>query len=254
MGSSGRSMQPWEVAERLLRARSMQDLEQEMARSARLLGFEHHSCLMKSSLQPARRRAYDYATHNLRRDAWQALYGGWSDPERLSGDVRIQHARAGLPATSWSVDAGVAHTRADLVQAARAMLRTARGVGMRGGITVPLATPGTGWGIVTFSTTASADLRELAPRVASALYVATCFQSGLERLVSGTLGRPEISERERDILSWVALGKSSWDVARILSISEHTVNYHLQRAARKFNVRGRRAACAQALAMGLIQI
>lgn len=247
-------MQPWDVAERVLRAGSLQHLEQEMDRGARLLGFEHHVCVLKLAQPSASKRVDDYALHNLPGDAWQALYGGWNHSDRQASDVRIQHARAGLPPTAWSVDAGVAHTRADLARAARGVLRTAHGIGLRGGITVPVSAPGARWGLVTLSSAATTNLRELAPRIASALYVATCFQSSLQRLRARELRRPTLSAREQDILRWVALGKTSWDVARILSISEHTVNYHLQRVAAKLAVRGRRAACAQALALDLIQI
>ena len=48
------------------------------------------------------------------------------------------------------------------------------------------------------------------------------------------------------------MGKTSWETARILGISESTVNFHLSNACAKLGVRGRRAAVVMALRLGLI--
>ena len=53
-------------------------------------------------------------------------------------------------------------------------------------------------------------------------------------------------------LHWSAAGKTSWETARILDISESTVNFHLRNACRKLQVRGRRAAVAVAIRRGLL--
>lgn len=53
-------------------------------------------------------------------------------------------------------------------------------------------------------------------------------------------------------LHWSAIGKTSWETARILDISESTVNFHLRNACRKLQVRGRRAAVATAIRRGLL--
>lgn len=247
-------MQPWELSERILRVASLSQLEEQVAQGVRQLGFEHHALVVKMPHAPGVQGAGDYQLHNLKGEAWQSLYGGWNDPNKPSTDVRIQHARAGLPATSWSVDTGVAHTRADLARNARGVLRSAHAVGLRGGITIPILAPGVSWGLMTMSTSRTNNLRELAPLVAPALYFASCLTASVRRLQGKRAPAPQLSERECDILRWVAVGKTSWDIACILSISEHTVNYHLQRVARKLNVHGRQAASARAMALDLISI
>jgi len=40
----------------------------------------------------------------------------------------------------------------------------------------------------------------------------------------------QLSAREQSCLSWTARGKSSWEIGRILSISENTVIYHIKNA------------------------
>ncbi len=247
-------MHSWELSERILRVASLSQLERDAAQCVRLLGFEHHVYVLKMPRTLGNQGAGDFQLHNLRDEAWQSLYGGWNDVERAATDVRVEHARAGLPATAWSVDSGVAHTRADLARGARGVLRTANAVGLRGGVTIPIAAPGISWGLMTFSTSATSNLRELAPLVAPALYFASCLNASVRRLLGASTETPSLSTRECEILRWVAAGKSSWDIAGILSLSEHTVNYHLQRSARKLHVHGRQAACARALALNLIAI
>ncbi len=54
------------------------------------------------------------------------------------------------------------------------------------------------------------------------------------------------------VLSWVAAGKSSWEIGRILSISEHTVNSHIERAVSKLGAANRPEAVAKAIMLDLI--
>ncbi len=61
-----------------------------------------------------------------------------------------------------------------------------------------------------------------------------------------------LSARQASCLHWAALGKTSWETARILGVSESTVNFHLCNACDKLGVRGRRAAVVMALKLGLI--
>jgi len=65
--------------------------------------------------------------------------------------------------------------------------------------------------------------------------------------------RPSLSERELQCLYWVSLGKTSWETAAILGVSERTINFHLLNACRKLNVYGRQAAVALALRQNLLK-
>ncbi len=61
-----------------------------------------------------------------------------------------------------------------------------------------------------------------------------------------------LTEREKQCLLWCAEGKTTWETARILGISERTVLYHIRNASEKLNVTNRSHAIARAIAMGLI--
>jgi DNA-binding CsgD family transcriptional regulator len=64
--------------------------------------------------------------------------------------------------------------------------------------------------------------------------------------------QPKLSERELECLEWVSFGKTSWETAIILGVSERTINFHLLNACRKLNVYGRQAAVALALRQNLL--
>lgn len=60
-----------------------------------------------------------------------------------------------------------------------------------------------------------------------------------------------LSHREREVLNWLNRGKTSWDIAMILNISERTVNYHVGNIMRKLGVSSRLHAVSEARARGL---
>jgi LuxR family transcriptional regulator, quorum-sensing system regulator BjaR1 len=72
--------------------------------------------------------------------------------------------------------------------------------------------------------------------------------------VTGVADKPDqtLTEREIDCLTWTAAGKTSADIAQILTLSEHTVNHYLNRAAKKLDTVNRTQAVAKALRRGLI--
>jgi DNA-binding CsgD family transcriptional regulator len=55
-----------------------------------------------------------------------------------------------------------------------------------------------------------------------------------------------LSKREREVLGWLRMGKTSWDISVILRISERTVNYHVNNIIRKLGVVNRMQAVSMA--------
>jgi DNA-binding CsgD family transcriptional regulator len=64
--------------------------------------------------------------------------------------------------------------------------------------------------------------------------------------------KPILTVREKEILEWLKLGKSSWDISIILSISQNTVNFHIYNILRKLKAVNRPQAIAIAIHMGII--
>ena len=61
-----------------------------------------------------------------------------------------------------------------------------------------------------------------------------------------------LTDREREVLSWTAAGKTAWDTSGILNIAEDTVNKHITSAMRKLNVHTRAQAVAESIRRGEI--
>jgi len=64
---------------------------------------------------------------------------------------------------------------------------------------------------------------------------------------------PRLTDRENEILRWVMEGKSTWDIAQILNITERTVKFHVDNIMKKFNAVNRAHAVAIALSMGIAE-
>jgi DNA-binding CsgD family transcriptional regulator len=56
-----------------------------------------------------------------------------------------------------------------------------------------------------------------------------------------------LSKREIEVLSWLKEGKTSWEIARILRISERTVNFHVGNILKKLDANNRTHAVALAV-------
>jgi DNA-binding CsgD family transcriptional regulator len=61
-----------------------------------------------------------------------------------------------------------------------------------------------------------------------------------------------LTARERQVLTWVARGKSAWEIGEILQIAKRTVDEHVQRATRKLGAANRTQATAIAIRDRLI--
>ena len=61
-----------------------------------------------------------------------------------------------------------------------------------------------------------------------------------------------LTRRQAEILSWCAIGKTSWEIGKILGISKSTVQFHIYESARRLGVLGRTAACVRASELGLL--
>lgn len=61
-----------------------------------------------------------------------------------------------------------------------------------------------------------------------------------------------LSPRELTVLSWMKMGKTNWEIARILGVSERTVRFHVGRIFVKLDVTSRAQAVALAMETGLL--
>jgi DNA-binding CsgD family transcriptional regulator len=62
----------------------------------------------------------------------------------------------------------------------------------------------------------------------------------------------KLTARERDVLQWCKDGKTVWEAAKILGISEYTARFHVRNAIRKLGVSGIKTAILRAMSLNLI--
>lgn len=79
-------------------------------------------------------------------------------------------------------------------------------------------------------------------------------QSYCRFLDSEQSNKVSLTEREAEILKWMALGKSNGVIADILDISHHTVNTYVRRIFLKTNTADRTSASLYGISNGLVQL
>lgn len=133
----------------------------------------------------------------------------------------------------------------------RQFIETSGRFGLRDGMTFGMACGGQGEGSV-LSFVGEGFVQE--PRYQTMLeYLTPALHSILVRLAGCRPPAPmPLTRREREVLRWASLGKTTWEMARIIGISERTVTFHLHNLIRKLKARNRVQAMARAAALGLI--
>jgi RNA polymerase sigma factor (sigma-70 family) len=76
----------------------------------------------------------------------------------------------------------------------------------------------------------------------------------IEKRLQDRLSEPEITPREREILTLVTRGNANKEIAATLGISEDTVKQHVSRILMKLKVNDRAQATAEAIRRGLVQV
>jgi two-component system, NarL family, response regulator len=70
--------------------------------------------------------------------------------------------------------------------------------------------------------------------------------------LADSLTHPELSERELQVLKYMAIGQSNKEIAQVIHVSENTVKAHVKSILAKMDATGRTAAIAIAIKRGLI--
>jgi len=139
----------------------------------------------------------------------------------------------------------------------RAIFFDASDIGLLHGLTVPIHGYGAEFGLL--SVTSDATQKEFAQVTRrflhelhiAALYYHTAVKNSLDA-EAGPRAVVRLSPREMECLLWASHGKTSWETAEILKISENTVNFHLKSAMAKLGVYNKRQAVVKAIMLALI--
>jgi LuxR family transcriptional regulator, quorum-sensing system regulator BjaR1 len=186
-------------------------------------GHGLHACLI-TGLPPTREANWQ---EHILANCWpKEWYQHYNAAGHFRHDPCVAYSRYMADSFLWT-DV----SRDNLEAPARLVMDEAAEFGLRQGICVPIHAPFALPGVVTVA----GEFTDLEPatRHIVGLVARQAMQSVL-RLHSGAGAppKPVLSRREREILRWVADGKTAWEIARILSLSVYTVQTH-QRSARQ---------------------
>jgi LuxR family quorum sensing-dependent transcriptional regulator len=85
------------------------------------------------------------------------------------------------------------------------------------------------------------------------LFATRLVEKSLKIIPSDTMVDTNISQRENEVLQWIAEGKTSAEIATIMSLSEHTVNHYAMLAVQKLECVNRTQAVVRSMRLGLIR-
>jgi LuxR family quorum sensing-dependent transcriptional regulator len=134
------------------------------------------------------------------------------------------------------------------------IMNIASDFGMKEGFLVPVVR---GNGFHACVTMAGRD-PDFEPRAKRAIHLVSLYAHAKAITLMG-LDNPRsaqvrLTQREREVLAWTAAGKSSWEIAAILGITERTVNWFIANAARKLDAVNRTQAVVNAIRRGEIHV
>jgi len=229
-----------EMLRRFSEMTAADEVYKELERQTQQLEFDYYSLCVRHPVPFTRPKTFLETSYP---DVWRAHYCAenyFSVDPVLKPDNFIQ---GHLP---WNDR---------LFQDAQTMWDAARDHGLRKGYTQCLMLPNRAIGFLTVSKTTvrgkslSADEIELSLQLLVQLSLVT-----LSRLEEEMVMSPEMkfSKRECEILKWTAEGKTSAEIAMILSISENTVNFHQKNMQKKFNAPNKTQIACYAAATGFI--
>lgn len=206
----------------------------------RKLGVEYASY---ATMNPATGTVQGYATYKA---DWKRHY---IDAKLHDVDPTLHKSALSIAPVDWS--------RFERDAKFHAVFKSAHDFGITPqGITVPIRGPYGDRGLLSVTAASPAeDWRRLARAIIGDLQVAAVhLHDAVMRtgLILPPLARPSLSIREREVLQWVAAGKSQQDIGDILNISGRTVEVHLRSAREKLGALTTAQAVGRAIGLGFI--
>lgn len=212
---------------------------------ARQQGFEQ---VLYGAVASKHARLESAFLHSNYSPTWRARY----DSEKLHYvDPTVSHCLVSSLPIVWEPSTFHAPRQ-------REFYEEACGHGVRCGITFPIHGPIGEFGVLSFASDTRPGNQfgsDMSHFMASLSLIRDyAFESSTRFLGSrtGADGAPHLTRRELEVLNWVMVGKSSWEISMITNCSEATVNFHIANIRQKFNVNTRQQALVKAIALGII--
>lgn len=249
-------MTDWHFTEKLFLAENEGAVLSLLKDWSEKVGFEEFGFASKYTVDLLDKRhnktyiAYTYESPSIKN-----YYDKLKQSDAAHSDARVQCSLLGIPSATWHKDGNTSSAKLveRFIPSAKTQLRLAGDFGLECGVSVPLRIPRSEWCFFSFTRCEKTNITDLEHTISEMSHAAQSVISVMDRLLFPASSVIKLTVREKEVLRWAAVGKTSWEISVILKISERTVNFHLSEAAQKLGTRGRLAACTTAMAQGLIQ-
>ena len=234
-----------EILESLSAASSLDELHASCRAISRQLGYEHFLYAVRFNLSPT--RPYQFIFSGYPR-TWREHYEAQGYAQI---DPTIEHCAREVVPVIWSPLMFSGGKKAMLAEEASAY-------GLVSGSSIPIHGRAGEAGMLSLANDRSpqAARKDIVATLGNAHLFACYLHEAVRRLALTSEGLPlkgpVLTPREKECLLWAAEGKTSWEIAQILHVSERTIVFHLANAANKMGVNNRRQAVVRALSLGLI--
>lgn len=222
-------------------AQTQQGVFATIERAALALGFEQCAYGLRSPMPLSNPRVIMLNNYPK---GWQERY---SQAGYLETDPTVRHCRKSQSPLIWSDQ---------VFASAREFWADAQSFGLKIGWAQSSLDAYGGGGMLTLCRSSEPlSKAELDDKQMKMHWLANVAHTAMARATARALcdedQRP-LTRKETDILKWCADGKTSGEIAEIMSISINTVNFHLKNASGKLRTANKTAAVVRAAMLGLL--
>ncbi|MBI2753461.1 MAG: LuxR family transcriptional regulator [Betaproteobacteria bacterium] len=234
-----------ETLESLQAGRSVEELHATVRRITKDLGFDHFLYGVQVNLSLA--RPYQFILSGYP-DDWRTRY----DASRyVEIDPTVRHCATRCVPIVWS-------PLAFSTPPAERLMHEAREHGLASGASFAIHGRRGEMAMLSLASSSGpkAGNSDILHVLGAAQLLACYLHEAVQRVVLSKdalpIAQARLTRREKECLLWASEGKTAWEIGKIVRVSERTVVFHLQNAARKMGVATRQHAVARALSMNLI--
>lgn len=218
----------------------LHDPEAIFARLAEYLGRYGFTSFLVSGLPSQRERLEPYILLNGWPTGWFERY---TAVNHYRHDPCVRHCFSTIEPFAWN------ELPSNLLEGpeAKLVMNEAVDFGLAEGLCIPLHDVYGSQAVVTMA----GQQIELTPSARRMVHLASLYAYGAAersvRIPTYHKGDGRLTERERDVMRWIAEGKTFWEIGKILGIAEATVNDHMRHIRAKLGTRNATHSLAEAL-------
>lgn len=221
--------------------RTVDEVFEKIKHASQALGFEYCAYGLRLPTPISNPRTLMLSNYPL---AWQARY---SSQGYLATDPTVAHGRQSQSPLVWSQE---------VFAATPDLWEESQSFGLCfGWAQSSLDAVGVGGMLSLARSSDPLTASELASQEVKMRWLVNISHLALSRVFVAEVvkeSQPDLTSREVEVLKWTADGKSSCEIADLLSISENTVNFHIKNSVVKLRATNRTAAVVRAAMLGLL--